>query len=113
MDKIQRLLKILKQFIILRNKMKEVEKEDIFFTNLQDEKNNKRRVEYLCEIIDDKTIEELKEINNWINKTLPPEFCLYIYSSYTKEEVMHVLFHHFKNYYDYIKKLEKIKDIKE
>lgn len=100
MENKERLIKILTHFLKLKEKMDEIENNDIYFKKTEDVKNNIRRINYLCDTIDDKTVFELKDLSKWLDKQNPPfTNVLYIYYSFTKKSVMNSLYHGYINYH--------------
>ncbi len=108
MENKKRLVKILTHFLKLKEKMNKIEDNDIYFKKTEDTINNIRRMNYLCEVIDDETVEELKYLCRWLQNQNPPfNNVLYVYQSFNKRAVMNSLYHSLLNY-EFIKQLKTI-----
>lgn len=66
MENTKRLVKILTHFVKLEQHMRDIDENAIIKNTI-----NKKKIDYLCEIIDDETIKELKYLSEWLDKEEP------------------------------------------
>ncbi len=87
MENTERLIKILTHFVKLEENMRDIDEKAIIKNTIV-----KKKIDYLCKIINDDTIEELKYLSNWLDED-EPFFDLSIENGDSKRHIIKSLYY--------------------